>query len=360
MILFEITSCYTIVNELFECFKSGYYVFYRHVEKSVTMVKRFVSLFLAASFIFAINSGALAVSAGEATKVQAPHELLQKSYVQETNFDGIMESADGYYALKISASSAPKSIDYLPVGRVDIDLLDADEVDLVLENDKIPPEIKAEIERKQKQAVSSGTESARVTFFSSELLENTSANNSIYYTYNGHEMRSDRLYTYRSNTGWEYIKQGTTTRIVAASLFNIGLGFLGIKLVPVSILSSGLAVITAFTSVFGNNWIGGHAEDFLQMRLQFDDVKQWTYGNAGDGWRLGLCTENVVLTKIGVEQYYYNKESRIGRSQTSDNYVNVNVKSPHYDSPWATAWQYMLSPEEEWINWKVAESVFSF
>ena len=43
---------------------------------------------------------------------------------------------------------------------------------------------------------------------------------------------------------------------------------------------------------------------------------------------------------------------------TSDYYVtdrpvSVTIKSTHFDSPWATAYQYCMSPQTEWMSCKI-------
>ena len=297
----------------------------------------------------------------EQLTVCAPNELLTESYTTETTFRDVKKSPDGRYAIELTTSIGTE---YLPVGRLDINLLDSSSVDNTLQRDDIPTEVKAEIQKKQERAIANGSNSASVSYFSSALMETqdgltTRSNDSIYYTYQGHEMRSDRLYSYGDSTGWEYIVSGTKTETVTSALFNVAFSAAGLAFTSVSILSTGAAVIKAFTDLFGLGWITGHSSDYLQMRLFFDDIKQWTYGKTGSGWQLGLCTEKVTLLKVGHEQYYYNN-GRGGELENSDRSVKQVMMSEHFDSPWATAWQWTTAPLTEWVTWKVHNKTFVF
>jgi len=98
--------------------------------------------------------------------VHGNKELLQKEYNQNTQFDGIKMSLDGYYALEINKDKEP---DYLPVGRLDIDLSKPAEVEKALARNDIAEEIKEEIKNKYKIA-SETNKNIIVTLFSSQFL----------------------------------------------------------------------------------------------------------------------------------------------------------------------------------------------
>lgn len=87
---------------------------------------------------------------------------------------------------------------------------------------------------------------------------------------------------------------------------------------------------------------------------------QWTYGQTGTEWYLGLVTQKVTVTQVGTEQYYYNDEINTGETVKKDVSVSKVYKSKSFDSPWAKAWQYINYPDTEYIEWKVGNRTFMF
>lgn len=270
-----------------------------------------------------------------------------------------MRSEDGYYAEEINIDGDDV---WLPVGRLDIDLLDLDALEDTLRKNDIPVEVRTELLSASKIAMVRGSKSAKASFFSPDLVVNTNSSGSTtttYYTYSGHKMKSVRVYYSGISTGWEYISTGVKTKDIADDIASFILSAVGINFKTISIIATGITLFQAFLNDHGSI-AGGHRDDYLQIRLIYDDIKQWTYAQNGDEWILGLCTEQVTVTKVGSEQYYYNTLSGTGHTTTTDRAVNVVQKSEHFDSPWATAWQWLSTPLTEWIYWKVGSKTFYF
>ena len=183
---------------------------------------------------------------------------------------------------------------------------------------------------------------------------------SIYYTYDGHEMRSDQLISTGLNTGWQTIASGSNTDKATGSLANFTLNVAGLTDLKVSILSTGLTLLQAFYNQYGTSWVTGSTSDFFQMRIIYNDIKQWTYGKTAYGWQLGLGSEKVTLTQVDSEEYHYNSSKREGKTYQSSNIVSTYRQSPHFDSPWATAWQWLPGGISEWVSWKVGNKEFVF
>ena len=116
----------------------------------------------------------------------------------------------------------------------------------------------------------------------------------------------------------------------------------------------------AFLDMFGSTWATGEYQDYCEVRLIYNHSDQYTYRKIGDEWYLGLCSQKVTVTNIASEQYYYNAAASSGKTLTRNRNVNVIQKSPHYDSPWATAYQWCFDPKTEWIKWKIGSVTFSF
>jgi uncharacterized protein DUF5022 len=272
-----------------------------------------------------------------------------------TNFEEISQLSDGSYVV----SEEPDM--YYYTGRLDIDLQSEKSVKNALANPDLTQEIKDEIIYKQNLAKETGEE-LQCTVFSPELLPEgvTKSVQSTYYTYKGARMRSDFVYTSGVSTGWRYLKNGSGSSQTADGIVNLLL-LAGSKNSVLSFLSAGKTVLDFFISQWGSSYITGHRNDYLQMRLIYNDAKQWTYREyapSSNDWRLGLCTQRVTVTKVGTEQYYFNGSS--GRTTTRDTSTSFTFKSTHYDSPWATAYQWVSSPLTEWVSWKCAGKTFLF
>lgn len=267
--------------------------------------------------------------------------------VQKSEFDGILEIGEKRYGIETEQG------EIIETGRLDIDLLNTLEYEEALDRNDIPEEVKDALRDKREKAVKSGYDSARVTIFSPDLIneEGISAygESTSYYTYNGHSMKSVQLYSTGISTGWEYIKSGKSTKDTANNLISVILTGVGLSNKTLSFVAAGLSALQIFYNQYSSAIINGHTNDYLQVRLIYDDVDQWTYGKSGDIWKLGLITAKATITKIGIEQYYYDSAVSKGRTATSDRYVNLIHKSPHFDSPWATAWSNLGYVQNETI-----------
>ncbi|MDR0813516.1 MAG: hypothetical protein LBO63_05910 [Oscillospiraceae bacterium] len=315
----------------------------------------------------------------------------QKSYSRPTGYDGIRASADGYYAMEYDVTGGKETV---PVGRLDIDLCDTDAVSAAMERTDISAQAKAAIFARHEQALANGVESLTTTLFSSDLLYDDGAlaaqlsagSNSLiadgllayksagafiatplstvsttYYTYNGSSMKSEKMYTNGLNTGWQYVQRGATTGTTAGNIFSaiITIGGATIKTVPIPYLAAAISLLQSAINQIAANTISGHTSDFLQVRIIYNDVQQWTYLNAGGEWLLGLASQQVTVTQNSSEQYYYNAAAG-GRTFTSNRTVNVVTKTDHFDSPWAYAYQYAYNPRSEGITAKVGSKTLYF
>jgi len=269
--------------------------------------------------------------------VHGNKELLQKEYNQNTQFDGIKMSLDGYYALEINKDKEP---DYLPVGRLDIDLSKPAEVEKALARNDIAEEIKEEIKNKYKIA-SETNKNIIVTLFSSQFLSldaSTASDETIYYVYNGNLLRTDRMYAWDVNTQYVLVKEGIKTATVAEKIINILLtGANHIDNEYVNFISTGINLLRGWINYTGKNIAFGHYDDFLQVRLIYDVVNSWTYGQVVDTWHLGLSSQKATVTNIASEQYYFGSSTQRGYTYPQSRDVNVVHKTKHFDDPWAIA-----------------------
>lgn len=321
------------------------------------MFKRTLCVILSLSISLSLSSISFAKQGENIDVVYGTNELSTKEYSVQTPFDGIVTSQDGFYAMKTQLSNNLNTVD-IPVGRLDIDLSNDNEIETVLNRSDIPQEVKAEIKNKHISAKENNCSTATMSYFSSGLLSDDEE--TTYYTYKGHRMRNDKLFTYGLSTGWEYIEEGYDTLDTSENITDIVLTSVGVANVYVGILSTGMSLFEAFVDEWGQDFATGHSSDYAQIRLIYDDIDQWTYAEIDGEWSIGLISGCITVTKIGTEQYYYNINDRTGETTTTDEYVNVEYESENFSYPWPAAWQWAGNPEDETIEWEAGDKIFSF
>ena len=119
-------------------------------------MKQLMCIVLAALLAINISSPVLAeeVSSNSTLKKESDKypvviigndELSQQTYYIETPYDGIKKSKEGNYAIAVETE---KGIEYVPVGKIEIDLKNKDAVADLMNNEKITQEIKDNIQKK--------------------------------------------------------------------------------------------------------------------------------------------------------------------------------------------------------------------
>ncbi len=279
-----------------------------------------------------------------------------KEYTIATPYEGIVKSADNCYAMLMETQSGEEAI---PVGKLDINIADADDIDAVLANDNIEEEIKQHFYTQYEQAVANGITDLPATLFSSSLLS-SNVDSTAYTTYNGARMKSDYLYYWNINTDYEDISKGISTADIAEFVVNVALIAGSYASIYVNFISSGISLFQAFVNLYGNSWATGHYSDTLQVKLKYDKVLQWTYREIGDEWHLGLHSQKVTINEIDSFQYYYNSATRTGRDFETHREPHTICQSEHFSSPWATAYQWCNSPLSEGCSWRCGKTTFVF
>ena len=300
------------------------------------------------------------VSNSRISIVHGTDELSTKAYPMCTEFKDIKESYDGDYAMTLSISSQTV---YVPVGRLDIDLLDNTDFSNAMSQESIPLEVKERLQDQRNQAIELGYDSFSVTYFSPVLIQSSNSSpTTTYYSYNGHQMRNDQLYSTDMDTGYTYIAQGKTVKEIASETIDIFIRDLVTSAIAEQfpIISNGLSLIEYFNQYFPT-YVTGHTNDFLQIRLVYDVTDQWTYMQDYDGrWKLGLISQNVHIDSAHSLQYYYNATLRDGRSLESHRYPNIDLPTENFADPWAAAYQWSVQTKREEFTWKVGNVVFEF
>lgn len=289
----------------------------------------------------------------------------RESYTIDTEFDGIKKSPNGYYAMSVQTKSGLESV---PAGKMDINLANTGDIKKFQKDPRITQEMKNRILLLSEQVIKNGDSLVVATIFSTELLPPlatesntnllTAANSTTttsYCTYNGALMRSDIVVYTGLGTQTFSIVRGTGTKDITKTIVDTSVTLVGAttKLASVAFFANGYSLLSSFISLYGSSYVTGSTSDFAEAHVTYNCSDQWTYRQVGNEWYLGLCSQKAVITKMYQRQYYYNSTTRTGKEYVTDRSVSVTIKSPHFDSPWATAYQYCMSPQIEWMSYKV-------
>jgi len=278
--------------------------------------------------------------------------------LKPTEYEGIFVSEEEEYFLKIISDDI---VFYQQVGKMDIDYSNSEEYNSALNDERLSLEIKDELKHQYsfyKETMNQGHFS---TIFSPSLLDNPNRLSTTYYTYNGTQMKSERVYSYSVDTGLNTIYLGSSSSSSASVLYNLILIALGLSPnTTVALLAGGVSVLSAFLNEFGSNQITGHYSDYVQVAVTYDDIKQWTYAYFSSEWTLCLGTQKTTLTKIETRQYYFNANTNTGHTTNTTRTTSQVKQSEHFTSPWAYAYQHILSPATEWTEWNVGSKYFYF
>ncbi len=300
-------------------------------------------------------------------------------YTQATEFEGIQKSAGNSYAMEVSLPGEEKT-GYQPVVRMDIDLTDTQAVADVLSLDALPDVIKEEISAARDSAMESGAQEATVTLFApSEFTIDYKDRNDpitpsedlprsddkIYYTYQGSEMVSVKIYWDNKKSDPYVLAEGEQTKAFAAALTEIAVsGVLGNPVFEV--VETGYSILQAFMDLVGvanmdNVMIT--SEDALQVTFHHNLIAQFTFTKVGNRWHHGLTTKQLKLLRIEYFQKYDVEVSPghyVEKEDTITETYNRILTTPYFDDPWQTAKAFIGNPLVMMVQYKLHGRVFNF
>lgn len=304
--------------------------------------KKWISLLLVFALCFAIPAAALDNNNQLNCEVE---KEASATYTNMTIFEGIKASDNGQYA--ISSTDGGE----VPVGMLQVDLLDEEQYSAVLTNPDLSEPVKESLASKRDHALEIGESKQYVFIFSPRLLdENTAGTYAIpagrtEYTWNGHKFMIERVYTYDVHSGFEYIQRGVSTKQVASTITDITLGVASLSN-KFSFAASGISLLKIFLNALNlsnANYISGFSDDYIQADVISDVCEQWTWGkhlSTDPDWFLGVYTRRVFVKQVRVEQYYY--VSSLSGYKLSPNtiYPNHEIKGAHFTDDWQQACSY--------------------
>lgn len=281
-------------------------------------------------------------------------------FTLETNYDGIVASSIGAYAMEVHTIDG---IAHVPVGKLEIDLTNDAEVTAALNRDDLTDEMREDILSFRQEVIDGLVDELTITIFSEMLLPESLVQpfNRVYLTYNGLRMRTDTTFINGRNTGWQRIQTGTNTRNVASNIFHTSLIVAGNISSTIGVADSIVSIWQLWVNSGRPHIITASNQDFLEMRLVFNEQRQRTYGNILGGWLIGMTTQRVTITNIGIEQFYFNNGN--GNTHHHQRITNASAQSQNFSFPWTRAFGNMgLRPViiNEWVSWRVHNSTFVF
>lgn len=244
---------------------------------------------------------------------------------------------------------------YIPVGRLDIPLSNEKTVIECLSNVELADETKEYIiGLYSKYKESDDNSSMVVTVFSPDLLPKTRTTITEYYTYNGMRMKTEAVHLSSISTPYRLDEQGSHVLNLSNSISSILVSVAGYFSTSVGL---GGSLLSFFEALAGDVEYAT-ANDFVQLRIVYDDVKQYTYGERYDGWYLGCITEHVHIATV--EEFQHFLVNDVGTSKRTYQYPKANIKSPDYSNPWAKAYANLLNPEAQYVSYTIRGNTWYF
>lgn len=328
------------------------------------MKKRMFSFLLAAAMMLGIYTPTLAAE----PLTEDASESRPFSKLSDTQFDGIKKSVSGQYVMVAEEQPDQEGV---PVGRLDVDLIDADQYEAVLASENISDAVKESLRQKRESAVSRGDDHLLVTIFSPWLIKESGRSTRAIptgrtnYTWNGHSFLIEKVYYRGIESDIAKISEGSGTKELASGLTSMALIGIGVVApVHVALVASGLSLLQAFYQITGINSVYGSTQDTLHICLTYDLAEQWTWADIDGEWYLGLYTEKATVTSLWTKQFYFDTSTNTGRSEKNDTAVNKVVKGDHFSDDWQsqcqTAWNNRLSGLNEQTQWTIGGKTFSF
>ena len=274
---------------------------------------------------------ALAVMTPAQAQKQSPG---REEYFIATRFDNIYQTEKGVYAVLYEDGS------YEPVERFDIDLADPRSVMRVIEEAKMPKEEADYLRGLSLEVISGVRRVEEAVYFASRSMVTT------YTIYNGLRVKNDLLYTYSNEFGYQYVVQGAMAKAIASAAVEIAIT-IGSLVSPT--VAFGASLLTLFEQVAGCNVTVVSSDDFVQVDMNYHDIKQWSYGQMdGVNWYLGYCSERVTINRIMWRQHFM--VNGYGTTEQSNLYPFETRESSNFTTPALVVYYHMTNPVDEWVT----------
>ena len=160
------------------------------------------------------------------------------------------------------------------------------------------------------------------------------------------------------NTGFHDVGRGAKTKEEADAAIEFRLA--AISMLPgISEICGGLSLFEKFCAVCNVGTVNASSGDYCVVRILYDETKQYTYGQQGEDWILGLMSQQIESKDFFAEQYYKNSDPATYQYKTT---IPITQKTANYDSPWQKAYQGVAQMQayDEWVTWSIGTKTFTF
>lgn len=331
------------------------------------MMKKILSLVLALALCLGLAAPAVAVEKEAAlmeandAEVEAAIEkrsqrALAEEYCFQSKYNAVMENAAGDYALLVEEEGEEPVL--LPVGCIQVDLLDSDAVNEVLERTNLSEETKNAVEKMASKAepCSECDTCNLISVFSPDLLPKSRGISTSYYTYKGMQMKVEQI-TKADHAGFASIGGGTQASTIWKGITNAILSAAGIVSTKVSIFGTGLTLLDAVRSASNCNNVYPAGGNDVQAKVRYTGTTRYTYANVQD-WMLGCVSHSVLVEEI---EFSYDVYENMERALKGDFICNVNrtVQSESYSNHWEVGYyNYNFAKVDGEIELKLGSKTF--
>lgn len=322
------------------------------------MSKRIISIFLIASFVMSLSTTAFA------SDIQ---EEIFEDYGEATVAEGIIVLEDGSYGMVVN-SEKRNSDEIIPVGRMDINPCNEDQVEGVMASEIIPKEVKEEIARIVSKATENKSSDMTISYFSTELLKERGSSSTYYTTSKGVRVRRDLLTVNNDDTGMVKVSSGAKAHTVASQLTDLAITSAGL-VKKTSLLASGISLLRSFMNTYSDSVVSGSGGDYVEVCLTFDSERSFYYAYIADEWQIGVVSGLVHVDKIETRQHYYDSETDAWKNHTTErttasDYAILgslhDYKKNSKVNPWEKAAQWAGNPITENFSFELGSKRFSF
>ena len=325
-------------------------------------IKRALSIILCVAMMMALGAVAVAEdiilerfpgNTEEGARIIRGNDFYSiQNYSLETDYDGIVASRGGFYAMEVQTDTG---IEHIPVGIIEIDLADPYAVAEVLQMDDLSVELRAYIQERHQLIQEGEMEPVSATVFSPELLPDVPSARNITrqeFVFNGVPMMVEVLTIRDARTGWRDIMSRRELKWQAAGqavqIVIEEVGGFAISALP---LVSGFISLARFFINNRGNVLSGHPSDVSQINIHYTVTTQWAHAriNGSIHWRLGLVTQSVTLQRHETYQSYINRATGTASTPLENTYTHMTNHFTRNSSNWA------LAIRNAEFGWPVAE-----
>lgn len=296
-------------------------------------MKKLLSVTLVLALCIGLSAPASAM-VEDAYEAQVQRALAEE-YCITSKYDSVMENTNGDYALLIEVEGSDPAL--MPVGCVQVDLLDAEAVNEVLKSTDLSKETKSAIEQMASEAepCSQCDDCNLITVFSPDLLPQTRGISTSYYTYHGTQMKLEQI-DKADHAGFASIGGGTNAEAVWKSITNAVISVVGLASTPVAVFGAGLSLLDALYTISNCNNIYPAGGNDVQAKVRYTGTTRYTYAKMQD-WLLGCVSRRVLIENIAFSYDFYEDMTRV-RSGDFVREVNRAFQTESYSDHWAIAY----------------------